>query len=91
MGQLRMKVWVEVIGTDGVPQRREIATVDRSFRRIKPVGRIGNVTTAAGFTGFMAIDLVRSIRSLVVVACGSLGSEAVVTWHLMRFFLKVCG
>ena len=30
MGQLRMKVWVEVIGTDGVPQRREIATVDRS-------------------------------------------------------------
>ncbi len=65
-----MKVWVEVIGTDGVPQRREIATVDRSFRRIKPVGRIGNVTTAAGFTGFMAIDLVRSIRSLVFVACG---------------------
>ena len=30
MGQLRMKVWVEIIGTDGVPQRREIATVDRS-------------------------------------------------------------
>jgi hypothetical protein len=30
MGQLRMKVWVEVIGSDGVPQRREIATVDRS-------------------------------------------------------------
>lgn len=30
MGQLRMKVWVEVIGTDGVPQRRVIATVDRS-------------------------------------------------------------
>jgi ribosomal protein S14 len=25
-----MKVWVEVIGTDCVPQRREIATVDRS-------------------------------------------------------------
>ena len=30
MGQLRMKVWVEIVGTDGVPQRREIATVDRS-------------------------------------------------------------
>ena len=28
MGQLRMKVWVEFIGTDGVQQRREIATVD---------------------------------------------------------------
>lgn len=30
MGQLRMKVWVEIVGADGVPQRREIAIVDRS-------------------------------------------------------------
>jgi ribosomal protein S14 len=30
MGQLRMKVWVEIVGADSVPQRREIAIVDRS-------------------------------------------------------------
>lgn len=30
MGRLNMKVWVEIVGADGVPQRREIATVDRN-------------------------------------------------------------
>lgn len=30
MGQLRIKVWVEIIGADGVPRRREIAIIDRS-------------------------------------------------------------
>lgn len=29
MSQLRMKVWVEIVGADGVPQRREIAVIER--------------------------------------------------------------
>ncbi|MBD0417404.1 hypothetical protein ICI42_22440 [Tianweitania sp. Rool2] len=29
MAQVRMKVWGEIVGADGVPQRREIAIVDR--------------------------------------------------------------
>lgn len=29
MAQLRMKVWVEIVGADGVPQRRETAIVER--------------------------------------------------------------
>jgi gamma-glutamylcysteine synthetase len=29
MSQLRMKIWVEIVGADGVPQRREIALVER--------------------------------------------------------------
>lgn len=29
MAQLRMKVWVEIVGADDAPQRREIAIVDR--------------------------------------------------------------
>lgn len=35
MGQLRMKVWVEIVGAEGVPQRREIAIVDRSVDRAR--------------------------------------------------------
>lgn len=29
MAQLRMKVWVEIVGDDGVSQRQEIAIVER--------------------------------------------------------------
>lgn len=29
MTQLRMKVWVEIVDADDVPQHREIATVER--------------------------------------------------------------